>query len=135
MWRSRKDVMDALKGLLTDVRRLGGDRAEEALREALRGVEGGKWYDITGFVDERGAGEMLPADPGAAMLMDREELEGLSGALDLVDATGQGLMITDLRGDVEYNDLTGESARWWARFRKAGGPKEWGVRGEPRFRE
>lgn len=128
--------MDALKRLLTDVRRLGGDRAEEALRRALRGVEGGKWHDITGFVDERPeTDEMLPADPGAAPLMGDMELGALSEALDLVDATGQGLVITDLRGDVEYHDLTGETVRWWARFVKRGGPKEWGVRGEPRFRE
>lgn len=136
MARSRRDVMDALKGLLTDVRRLGGDRAEEDLRRALRGVEGGRWYDITGFVNERAETvDLLLADPGAAPLMDDAELEALSGALDLVDATGHGLLVTDLRGDVEYHDLTGETVRWWARFEKAAGPKEWGVRGEPRFRE
>lgn len=135
MARSKKETIEALKSLVEDVRRLGGDRAAAAVRAAADDVEGGRWYDITEFIVRRiTTGYVDSRDVDNVVHGGSDELENLSESLNLVDGSGSELQIKELRADIEYHNLTGEQERYWARFKKTG-PREWGMVGEPRLGE
>lgn len=133
--RSKKETIEALKDLIEDVRRFGGDRPAAAVKSAAADIERGKWYDITEFIVRRITAGYLewrdvenwirPAVP--------EDLETLSEALGLVDEAGRDLTIKEVRIDTKYHDLTGTEEQFWARF--LSGPREWPMRGEPRLKD